>query len=116
MDCHECRVLVELAGEQLLELEFFEIAQERIVFGTDFGDGAGLMPRGLLGGKFLEDFKIRSARFEDQKGLDFAAQFGNLFDVALGGFLVVPEIRRCHSTLNFGEAPGESGKVKETSA
>ena len=44
---------LSLPGEQLLELEFFEIAQERIVFGSNFGDGAGLVPGEFLGGKLL---------------------------------------------------------------
>ena len=100
----------------MLELEFLEIAQQRLVFSANFRNHPGLLFRRLLSGEFLEDFQIGRPGFQGQEWLDLGTKLGNQLDIGLRELLIIPEVRRCHAGLDIGEAPGQGGKVKETSA
>ena len=51
-----------------MQLEFFQIAQDRVVFRTNLGDCLGLIFRRFAAGQVLEDFEIGRAGFEVEKG------------------------------------------------
>jgi len=93
----------------LLELEFREIPHDAIILGPHFGEGPGLIFRRFPGDQFLEHGEVCDPGLEREEGLDFAAEIGDLLDVALGGFFIVPEVRRGHAGLDFTEFLSEVG-------
>ena len=72
----------------MLELEFLEIARQRLVFSANFRNHPGLLFRRLLSGEFLEDFQIGRPGFQGQEWLDLGTKLGNQLDIGLRELLL----------------------------
>ena len=70
----------------------------------------------LGGGEFEHDLQIFDLLAKARERIEFAANVVRLVDDFLRGFLVVPESFAGHLRFEFGEALGQFGDVKETSA
>jgi len=117
VDGQEGRVVVKLAAQELLELEFREVVDERVVFSLEFLKNGGLrIGIGFLAGEFAQNFEIRGAALDAAEGIDDCAQARDFPDVLLRGLPAVPEVRGGHAALDFVEPAGKRGQVKDTSA
>jgi len=105
-----------LAVEKRLQLKIVEVGEHLVGVGGEFGFVRVLPFLRLGGGEFEHDLQIFDAFVELAERLDLALDVVGLVDDFLRGFLVVPKSFAGHLRLEFGQALGQFGHVKETSA
>ena len=111
MNIEEGVVRVKLAGEHAAEFEVFDV----FLVGIDVGDGrvdGGFVALGF--GEFDEVKGVLQALFDDIQSLDDADE-GSAFLAEFGRFFgVIPDAGAFEFALDFFEAFGFYGVVKDT--
>jgi hypothetical protein len=105
-----------LAVQKSFQLERVEIGEKLVRVVGEFGFVRVLAFLRLGLREFEHDLQIFDALVELRERLDFALDVVGFGDDFLRGFLIVPKIVAGHLRLEFGEALGQFGHVKETSA
>ncbi len=101
MDGEEAVIAVVWTGQEHFEFEVFERADETLMFGFDFcGAGEGIRIHRV---ELDEGIEVGHPFFQGDERVDFGAEDGDLFNVLLGAFFIVPEIGGTHGLFNVGE-------------